>query len=140
MSAPNSARTASKSDKAISVCLWVSLLFSIATFGLYVSDSSNFDHVFSFVKSGYMFFFVALYSYITWQWIKAPNSIVKPLFWISLLEILTLQWEQWNIGLNPFSVIGVTLSFEHFSISVNVIAITLLGFTWRYKQKLVNAE
>ncbi|KZN34581.1 hypothetical protein N480_21385 [Pseudoalteromonas luteoviolacea S2607] len=140
MSSLHATRKTSKSYKAISVCLWVSLLFSLVTFVLYVSDSSNFDHVFSFVKSGYMFFFVALYSYLTWRWVKTPSAIIKPLFWISLLEIVTLQWGQWNIGLNPFSVIGVAFAFEQVLVSVNIIAIALLGFTWRNKQKLAIAE
>ncbi|KZN44082.1 hypothetical protein [Pseudoalteromonas luteoviolacea] len=126
----------SKSYKANVILLLVSLVFSAATFILYAIDKSNFDHVLSFVKLGYMFFFVALYAYLVRQWVKSPESLVKGLLWLSLFQIATMKLGEWNLGLNPFSVIGVSLDLGSVSITINVIAIAILGFTWRYKQRL----
>ncbi|MCF2856974.1 hypothetical protein L1286_05805 [Pseudoalteromonas sp. SMS1] len=130
----------SKSYKANCILLLASLLFSAVAFVLYTMDNSKGSDVLALVKLGYMFFFVVLYALLTWRWIKQPEYIVKPLLWLSLFQVVTVKVGEWNMGLNPFSVIGVSLDFDSISFTVNLIAIALLAFTWRYKRMLARMK
>ncbi|MCG7547840.1 hypothetical protein [Pseudoalteromonas sp. Of7M-16] len=92
--------------------------------------SDNFTDLTDYIKAGSMAFFTVLYAYFIYSWKNKPFFIITPLLVMSLLQILTVKWQQWSFGLNPFSVIGLSLNFDTVSISVNLLAIIMVGLAW----------
>ncbi|MDK2595370.1 hypothetical protein [Pseudoalteromonas obscura] len=111
--------------------LVVTLLLNLITLVLFVNGSDKFVGFTDYIKVSYMAFFTVLYAYFIYSWKNKPLFIVTPLLAMSLLQIVTVKWQQWSFGLNPFSVIGLSLNFDTVSISVNLLAIVMVGLAWQ---------
>ncbi|KZN48428.1 hypothetical protein [Pseudoalteromonas luteoviolacea] len=122
-----------KSYKSNFVLIVITALLSLVTLILFVTESESFINVSGYIKAGYMAFLVGLYVYILYRWKYTPLRMIKPILIFNLLQIATVKWGESSIGLNPFSAIGVSFNFDTFSITVNLLAIVMVGLTWRCK-------